>query len=204
MIRQAFHHKQGRRKHYTFECDCGQLTVLRGDSTAKSCQQEGCSISTLRKHGRAGTRLYNIWDGIKNRCVGKHHSNKHYKHNGITICPEWLEFSAFEKWALSNNYSSTLTIDRIDITKDYCPTNCEWITRAENTRRQYLDGHGRGTQVVLNSKLNFLSIAKAAEYIHGFTTTKPKSIAATLERRIKTNDLKPYKGFIITQSSEGG
>ena len=41
---------------------------------------------------------------------------------------------AFEDWAFKNGYADTLTINRIDEEKDYCPENCEWISSKENSR----------------------------------------------------------------------
>ena len=42
---------------------------------------------------------------------------------------EWRnDFSTFEKWALNNGYKENLTIDRIDLSKGYEPSNCRWET----------------------------------------------------------------------------
>ena len=43
------------------------------------------------KHGGKGTRLYNIWCGMKNRCYNK--NDTHYARwggRGIQVCSEWL------------------------------------------------------------------------------------------------------------------
>ena len=52
---------------------------------------------------------------------------------------EWLDdFENFFVWAIENGYEEGLTIERIDVNKDYCPNNCKWITQQEqvlNTRR---------------------------------------------------------------------
>jgi hypothetical protein len=63
---------------------------------------------------------------------------KNYGGRGIKICDEWLsDFNSFVKWALENGYNETLTLDRIDSSKDYEPNNCRWVSmkEQENNRR---------------------------------------------------------------------
>ena len=89
------------------------------------------------KHGGKGTRLYNIWNNMKQRILNP--NNKDYKNYGgrdITICNEWLEFIPFRDWSLSNGYADNLEIDRIDNNLGYSPENCQWITQKENMRKQ--------------------------------------------------------------------
>lgn len=187
--------------YYNFLCDCGNTQILRGDSKKQFCQEFGCTAAALRQHGEYHTRLYSIWDGIKSRCIFSHHSSKTYKNRGITICVEWLEFTTFKNWAINNNYTDDLCIDRLDINGNYEPRNCEWITRAENTRRQVADGHSNVKRILLNN-IEYPSIAAAARHIKKFTKTTLSSIQAALEIRIKTNNLKPYKGFIAEKAKE--
>ena len=86
-------------------------------------------------------RLSNIFRYMKQRCYNpKNHSYKRYGGRGITICDEWLnDTNAFIKWALENGYADNLTIDRINNDKGYCPENCQWISRKENTRKRHKD-----------------------------------------------------------------
>lgn len=84
------------------------------------------------KHGHARdynqSRLYNIWQNMKQRCYGKKHNSYLYK--GINVCDAWIDsFVNFRDWALANGYENNLSIDRIDGTKDYCPENCRWTDR---------------------------------------------------------------------------
>lgn len=88
------------------------------------------------------TRLYNIWQGMKQRCNNpKCNRYQHYGAKGIKVCESWLNnFQEFAGWAYANGYSDdppgdrahSLSIDRIDPTKDYCPENCRWIPAGLN------------------------------------------------------------------------
>ena len=72
-----------------------------------------------------------MWSNMKARVlrpwVGR---NRTYAR--VTICKEWVnDFKAFADWALANGYSDSLSIDRIDNSRGYCPENCRFVTMAE-------------------------------------------------------------------------
>lgn len=81
-------------------------------------------------------RIKKIYYGMKRRCYSK--TDKCYRWygaKGVKICDEWLHNpKKFEEWALHNGYEDTLTIDRMDESKDYCPENCRWITDSQNSK----------------------------------------------------------------------
>lgn len=90
-----------------------------------------CGIKTT-------TRLYGIWKGIKRRCLNpKDHDYADYGGRGIKICSEWMDYRTFAKWAWEHGYAKDLTIDRVDVDGNYCPSNCRWAGTLEqmlNTR----------------------------------------------------------------------
>jgi len=118
-------------------CDCGtekwiQLAAARSNHT-KSC---GCLTHGRPQHGGTGTRLHRAWVNMRQRTSNPNKRDwKWYGAKGVAVCREWTEFPAFRDWALANGYADNLTIDRIDSSGDYEPSNCQWITHAENVRR---------------------------------------------------------------------
>jgi hypothetical protein len=90
-------------------------------------------------HGQSKTRMYNVWRMMKDRCYNpKSVSYKYYGERGIIVCPEWLSgFEPFYKWAMANNYSNELQLDRRNVNGNYEPDNCRWATTKEqgNNRR---------------------------------------------------------------------
>lgn len=83
-------------------------------------------------HGMSRTRLYRIWNSMRQRCENPNTiSYKYYGEKGISVCPEWRDFKSFCAWAMANGYESNLTLDRKDGNRNYEPSNCRWVTNKE-------------------------------------------------------------------------
>lgn len=133
----------GKKKKWLCKCDCGNEIVttasnLRGGHT-KSCVV--CGIEASRqakiKHGQSHTKLFYVWNSMKNRCENPNaKSYKDYGAKGISVCEEWHDSSKFFEWAFANGYEDGLEIDRIDVYGNYEPSNCRWITKRENANNK--------------------------------------------------------------------
>ena len=112
--------------------------INRGATISCGCYNKRIASETHKTHGLTETRLYRVWVNIKYRV--SNYNNKRYKDyvgRGITICEEWKnDFMSFYDWAMKNEYSDELSIDRIDNDGNYCPENCRWTTSTIQNRNQ--------------------------------------------------------------------
>ena len=85
--------------------------------------------------------IYSIWKGMNKRCNNKNCKDyKWYGGKGIKVCEEWHNYLNFRKWSIENGFAIGLTIDRLDVSKDYKPSNCQWITQSENAKKRQREG----------------------------------------------------------------
>lgn len=119
-------------------CSCGNEIILSGKQYMKVLHC-GC----LKEESKTKSRIYKIWRGMKSRCSKEDtgtNSWEEYGGRGIRVCQEWdneeTGFENFKKWSYENGYEDTLTIDRIDVNKNYSPNNCKWATLKEQGRNK--------------------------------------------------------------------
>lgn len=144
--------------YWLFRCDCGNEKIISSNSvTKKNAETKSCgclnnkvrlSGNNHRSHGKCNDRLYKVWLSMRRRCNNKNNDSykRWYGAKGITVCPEWNNFTNFEKWARENGYDENAdymqcTLDRIDFLKGYSPDNCRWVnatTQARNRRNNRL------------------------------------------------------------------
>lgn len=137
------------------KCDCGTSHIassnqLRCGTQSCGCLQKERAIFAAKKRkgvqyhkkydiGKDNYRLHQCYKDMINRCYKVNNKNyKNYGFRGIKVCPEWLnDFYSFRDWALANGYADNLTLDRINVDKNYEPSNCRWASsKAQNNNRR--------------------------------------------------------------------
>lgn len=181
------------------KCDCGNTAITRGSAltsgTTKSC---GClkrdvDSARFKKHGALthdgkAPRLYLIWKSINSRCSNKKDvSYNLYGGQGINVCDEWLDYTNFYNWAMSNGYnnhsdSNKLFINRKDIHSDYSPCNCYWSTHTQYTKK-----HRTSLPVELIDKQeNVIAIFDSAKNASDATNIPVQNILRVCQGHIRT------------------
>ena len=133
-------------------CDCGSETnvaighLRNGHTKSCGCLKAQMAEETHLKHGhkrkKEVDRLYAVWRAMKQRCyLETADSFKYYGGRGIAVCEEWHDYETFKNWAYANGYNPNAnfgecTIDRIDVSGNYCPENCRWVDMKEQNRNK--------------------------------------------------------------------
>lgn len=158
---------------------CGIVSIQKLNSfvslkTDKCCHTYTIGDVTVKRVHWRNRRLRRIFYDMLRRCYSESNDDfRWYGANGIKVCYTWLQNPlSFETWALSNGYKENLTIDRIDQSGDYCPSNCRWITAEENVRWKSTTNR---IPVVLSGKQWAVVIGRSPNFVnkmmkkHGLT-----------------------------------
>lgn len=116
-------------------CQCGTERIVRnadlrqGKSVCCGCLREHPST-----HNLTGTRIYRIWGGMIQRCTNE--NNNHfadYGGRGIHVCERWL--NSFENFLEDMGPGKIgWTIERVDNSSGYVPSNVVWATQVRQVR----------------------------------------------------------------------
>lgn len=124
-----------KRRIWLCQCECGKLTEVVGSSLTNGLTSScGCK----RHRTKEENKLREIYHNMLKRC-NKEYSQRYnnYGKRGINVCEEWnQDLNAFRHWAFSNGYKLGLSLERIDVNGNYEPTNCTWITRADQSKNK--------------------------------------------------------------------
>lgn len=123
------------KRQWICRCDCGKqivastMNLRKGDTKSCGCLKDERTKDRMTQHGESRTKLHNIWKTMRKRCRNEHNSDyAYYGGRGIRVCTEWDEsYEAFRDWAYKNGYEDGLTIDRIDVDRNYEPENCRFV-----------------------------------------------------------------------------
>lgn len=123
------------------QCDCGNKTTVsgcnlhNGSTNSCGCLQKELAKRNNIKHGMHKTSIYNIWDGMRQRCNNPNCKDyKNYGGRGIKVCDKWLKFENFLEDM--GNRPKDMTIERLDNNGNYEISNCAWRSRAVQARNK--------------------------------------------------------------------
>jgi hypothetical protein len=120
------------------ECSCGNIhEASTRNLRSGECKSCGCSKSEFRasgnarrRHNKAGTSIYAIWNSMKQRCINpNNHAYDDYGGRGIMVCDRWLVFDNF--YEDMGDKPHNLSLERVDNDGNYEPSNVRWATRSE-------------------------------------------------------------------------
>jgi hypothetical protein len=179
-------------------CECGREKNLRGADLKrgfiKSCGCLNSDVTASRNatHHQSHTRLYRIWQAMRDRTSNPLASRyPYYGGRGITVCVEWQDFLLFATWAHTNGYrdpgegeprSQHLTIDRIDVDGNYQPQNCRWVVQRvqvlnRGLSRKNISGHKGVSRGTKNRWVASASMPGGSKYLGIFETVEEAAIA---------------------------
>ena len=110
----------------------------------------------------------------------------------MKVCDGWRMFEPFYEWAIENGYRDGLTIDRVDVNSGYSPSNCEWVTKEENTRRANLANRAKRIKIE-DFKVSMARLMKSfsitiADSARVFCVDHNLLMGAVADRNIPTTD----------------
>lgn len=171
--------------HWLYKMRCCRCGYVKIDSIASL----KCLLNEKCIHPQKifdNPRIGDAFRAMVRRCYHKEDPDyRFWGAKGITICDEWLsDNKKFEDWALANGYADDLTIDRIDCSRPYEPSNCRWVTLSENAKWK--------------STTNVITVNGITDSGRGWSNRLGCGVNR-VNRMIRENGLEETKKWIATQ-----
>lgn len=137
-------HSRTKQIMWLCQCDCGQQHRARtGDLKSNKILSCGCHKREIlgargrlqRAHGQSGTRAYQSWMSMMQRCYNRANpAFKNYGGRGIAVDIRWHDFERF--FADMGQREAGLTLERLENDGPYCLDNCVYASRAVQNRNR--------------------------------------------------------------------
>lgn len=132
-------------KKAVYRCECGtevvafKNNVSRGHTKSCGCLRRKLVRERSLKHGAKAngvrTRAYVAWVNMRGRCENVSRPDfMNYGGRGITVCRRWRKFVNF--LADMGEPPKETSLDRVDNSKGYSPSNCRWAARKEQAQNK--------------------------------------------------------------------
>lgn len=150
--------KNGVKRNYgIFLCaNCGSEFQSRMERISKmtgNCSPCSRKIAGEKRfvHGMSNknSRLHITWANMKRRCLSPVGKEKTI-YESISVCEEWMDFTNFYSWAMSNGYSEKMTIDRINPKDGYHPSNCRFCDYSTQSANRKITNKNKSGYIGVN------------------------------------------------------
>lgn len=127
---------KGKGAYWLCRCSCGREEAVAGARLRAGRQRRGCSVCSGTLHRKRGkcSPTYNSWRAMRGRCLRPDDdAYDRYGGKGITICDRWRD--SFDNFlADMGERPAGKSLDRIDPTGNYEPSNCRWADAKTQSR----------------------------------------------------------------------
>jgi len=140
------------RMQWVCKCICGKERSIDGSKLPRYKHTQKCYCSINEKHGLKGTRAYNSWAHMIQRCTNPFNKDfPHYGGRGILVCEKWKIFTNFYA-DMGQPPDPRHSLGRINNERGYEPDNVRWEdteSQRRNTRRNFIVTHNGKTQCIV-------------------------------------------------------
>ncbi len=195
----------GKKQYYRralFECPYCENNFEADISAIKNTGQKSCGcLRCIVRNPYYRTRLYGIWDHIKQRCSNPNSNNYHnYGGRGIAMYTPWINNPvAFIEYCMTlpGHDNKKLSIDRVKTDGNYQPGNLRFTTKdiQNRNRRSGTTNESGYVGVIIDKRRPRL------RYISQLSINNKKKYIGTYNDAITA--IKARDQYIIDNNSEG-